>query len=352
MSYDRNKPIALAVEELNYHEKASNSQLDDKYANSGSGNYTKYGRDLDAEKDFYNGPKNGYAWCDQFYDWLLYKCFGKEVALMLLCQPKYSAGAGCYYSAMYYKQKGQFYGPNTVPQPGDQIFFTYAAGEVSHTGIVEKVVGSTIYTIEGNTSDGVYRRTYQVGQSSIYGYGRPNWDMDGGNAQQTQPAQTSTQTDSDDEITVLAREVIAGKWGIGATRIAKLTAAGHSYATVQARVNEILTGKATTPTATTPTTNSSPAVVTPVGTTYQLTLNELVQGMSDTDTDHKIERVQTLLIARGYKCGGKIDAKTGAESPDGDFGHTTKNAVEDFQRANALAVDGKIGPETMTALLK
>ena len=38
----------------------------------------------------------------------------------------------------------------------------------------------------------------------------------------------------------VAREVIQGKWGNGATRKAKLTAAGYDYATVQARVNALL----------------------------------------------------------------------------------------------------------------
>ena len=38
----------------------------------------------------------------------------------------------------------------------------------------------------------------------------------------------------------VAREVIQGKWGNGATRRARLTAAGYNYATVQARVNALL----------------------------------------------------------------------------------------------------------------
>lgn len=38
----------------------------------------------------------------------------------------------------------------------------------------------------------------------------------------------------------VAREVIQGKWGNGAARKAKLTAAGYNYATVQARVNALL----------------------------------------------------------------------------------------------------------------
>lgn len=42
----------------------------------------------------------------------------------------------------------------------------------------------------------------------------------------------------------LAQEVIAGSWGNGADREARLTAAGYNYSAVQARVNELLTGKA------------------------------------------------------------------------------------------------------------
>ncbi len=38
----------------------------------------------------------------------------------------------------------------------------------------------------------------------------------------------------------LAREVIQGKWGNGATRKKRLTEAGYSYAAVQAKVNELL----------------------------------------------------------------------------------------------------------------
>ena len=169
------KVLSIARGEIGYHEKASNANLDDKTANSGGANYTKYARDLDRVTNFYNGQKNGYAWCDVFYDWLLYTAFGADMAKKLLCQPDSSAGAGCYYSALYYREKGQFHA--TSPQPGDQIFFTYAYGEVSHTGIVEAVVGNTITTIEGNSSDGVNRRQYSTGSSNIYGYGRPDWSL-------------------------------------------------------------------------------------------------------------------------------------------------------------------------------
>ena len=47
------------------------------------------------------------------------------------------------------------------------------------------------------------------------------------------------------DLTVIAKEVIAGKWGNGEERKARLQAAGYSYSSVQAIVNE-LCGKPTT----------------------------------------------------------------------------------------------------------
>jgi len=44
-------------------------------------------------------------------------------------------------------------------------------------------------------------------------------------------------------VKLIAREVLAGKWGSGATRTKKLTAAGHDAKAVQAMVNRILSGK-------------------------------------------------------------------------------------------------------------
>lgn len=167
--------LTLAASEVGYHEKASNASLDDKTANSGGGNWTKYARDLDAHPNFYNGAKNGYAWCDVFVDWLFVKTFGETIGREMLCQPEKSLGAGCLYSAQYYKQVNRWY--RQSPQIGDQIFFSYSAGEYSHTGIVEMVNGDTITTIEGNTSDTVGRRTYNKSNPVIAGFGRPRWDL-------------------------------------------------------------------------------------------------------------------------------------------------------------------------------
>lgn len=178
------KLLAVAAGEVGYLEKKTNKNLDSKTANAGYNNYTKYARDLDKLGYFYNGRKNGYAWCDVFVDWCFVTAFGPDEAMKLLQQPKRSYGAGVGYSRNYYKKKKQFYKKN--PQPGDQIFF-YKANLVTlaHTGLVEKVDDTYVYTIEGNTRQssgvvanggGVVRKKYKLTYSRICGYGRPNYD--------------------------------------------------------------------------------------------------------------------------------------------------------------------------------
>lgn len=176
--------IAVALSYVGYLEKKSNSQLDDFKANAGSGNYTKFARDLDAIPNFYNGKKQGFAWCDVSNDaWFVY-AFGAEAAKKLLCQPWKSSGAGCKYSAEYYKAKGRFHTKN--PKIGDQIFFWNSKKTgVAHTGLVYMVDNLYVYTVEGNTSPqsgvvanggGVYKKKYALSYNRIYGYGRPDYD--------------------------------------------------------------------------------------------------------------------------------------------------------------------------------
>ena len=175
--------IKIARAEVGYLEKASNSNLDSKTGNAGSKNYTKYARDLDKIAGFYNGKKQGYAWCDVFVDWCFVKAYGVDNAKKLLCQPDKSLGAGCEYSMRYYKSKKQLY---TSPKAGDQIFFKDAEGDVIHTGIVYKVDNTYVYTVEGNTSSSsgvvanggcVREKKYKLSYNRIAGYGRPAYDV-------------------------------------------------------------------------------------------------------------------------------------------------------------------------------
>ena len=182
--FDRRKVIALAQSEVGYLEKKTNDQLDDKTANAGSNNYTKYARDLDNIGDFYNGKKNGYAWCDVFVDWLFVQCFGVDNALDLLCASRKSSGAGCTYSLNYFIAKNQYHTRKEKPEVGDQIFFG-SVGNSNHTGIVYKVDDTYVYTIEGNTSGasgvisnggGVCAKQYLRTLTNIAGYGRPAYN--------------------------------------------------------------------------------------------------------------------------------------------------------------------------------
>ena len=165
------KLLAIAAAEIGYKEKETNSQLDNPSANAGDANYTKYARDL-AAAGYYQASKQGFAWCDMFVDWcFLQLCGSKEKAEDMICQTGLY-GAGCDFSARYYKYQGRFF--TSDPQPGDQIFFNNYA----HTGIVEKIVGDVITTIEGNTSNQVARRTYSISSKSIDGYGRPKYAVE------------------------------------------------------------------------------------------------------------------------------------------------------------------------------
>lgn len=165
------KLISIARAEIGYKEKETDSQLDNPTANAGDANYTKYARDL-AAAGYYQASKQGYAWCDMFVDWCFLKlCGSKAKAEDMICQTGLY-GAGCEWSAKYYKQQNRFFTSN--PQPGDQIFFN----DYAHTGIVEKIANGVITTIEGNTSNMVARRTYSIGSGAIDGYGRPKYTVE------------------------------------------------------------------------------------------------------------------------------------------------------------------------------
>jgi len=183
--YDKQRVIDIALAEVGYLEKASVALLEQKTANAGGGNYTKYSRDL-AEVSFFNGRKQGVQWCAVFVAWCFFQAYGKAAALSLLNQPKVSAnnaGAGCRHAMNYFKAKGRFFAGE--PQAGDVIFF-YSAdrASIAHMGLVYKREGQRVYTVEGNTSGGsgvvsngggVWQKSYSLDYGRIVGYGRPDF---------------------------------------------------------------------------------------------------------------------------------------------------------------------------------
>ena len=147
------KIIEIAVGELGVKESPANS------------NRQKYGKEYGV---------NGTAWCCQFVWWV----FKHAGAAALFYGGKKTAY--CPTLMNYYKKQGQFVTKNF--KPGDIIFFDFNGnGQPDHVGIVEKVSGNKIYTIEGNTSTSndanggsVMRRTRTA--KTILGAGRPNYD--------------------------------------------------------------------------------------------------------------------------------------------------------------------------------
>lgn len=137
-----NKVIAIAKAENGYLEKRSNSQLDSKTANAGSGNYTKYWRDL---ADWGLGNYQAQYWCAGFIHWCFVKAYGLEAAKKLLLHAPYIS---CDTLASKSKAAGQRY---TSPQVGDVVVF-WNGSRYSHTGLIYRVSGGYFYTIEGNTS--------------------------------------------------------------------------------------------------------------------------------------------------------------------------------------------------------
>ena len=206
MAYDKQRVIDTALSEVGYLEKATNKNLDDKTANAGSKNFTKYARDL-AKAKYFNGSKTGVAWCAVFVAWSVWKPFGKAAALELLCQPtKDNCGAGCKFARNYFKAKGRLHTSN--PQPGDVIFFySKDKSSIAHTGLVYAVDNKKVYTVEGNTSGasgvisnggGVCKKSYALTYGRIAGYGRPNYGEPEPETKEPQapsePASTTTET--------------------------------------------------------------------------------------------------------------------------------------------------------------
>lgn len=167
----KEKFIEIAKNEVGYLEKATNSQLNDKTANAGYNNWTKYGAWYGM-----NGPSA--YWCDIFVSWCAHQAGIDDII---------GKFAYCPYHVTWFKNRGQWVTSN--PQIGDIIFFkdSNSPSIAGHVGIVYSVNSSTVYTYEGNTSGGssiiangggVFAKSYSTSNSRILGYGRPSYTFE------------------------------------------------------------------------------------------------------------------------------------------------------------------------------
>ncbi|OOB74989.1 hypothetical protein AXF41_13560, partial [Clostridium haemolyticum] len=109
-------------------------------------NITKYG-------EWYG--LNGNPWCAMFISWC-----ANEAGILNRIVSKYAScatGAEWYRTKERYKTRESGY----IPKTGDVIFFNRQGG-IHHTGIVFNVNNEIVYTIEGNSSNGVRKRNYSL----------------------------------------------------------------------------------------------------------------------------------------------------------------------------------------------
>lgn len=114
-------------------------------------------------------------------------------------------------------------------------------GTYGHVAFVKSFNGNNITVYQSNYGGTFFEEktyTVQVGATTGHGLGKflgfcyhPYYSED------NKPATVEK------SIEELAQEVLDGKWGNGANRKAKLTAAGYNYSKVQAKVNELLAAK-------------------------------------------------------------------------------------------------------------
>lgn len=109
-----------------------------------------------------------YPWCAVFVSWCANQA---QVSTNII--PK-TASVSVLYD--FFRKAGLFQpkGNGYKPKAGDILI--QKSGGASHTGIVYDSDNTKFYTIEGNTSDGVYRRSYLYNDNKLTGFGTPNYD--------------------------------------------------------------------------------------------------------------------------------------------------------------------------------
>lgn len=314
--------VNIAIGEIGYKEKASNAYLDLSTANAGSNNWTKYARDL-YNAGYYNGNKNGYAWCDVFVDWCFYKAFGKTEGQLMEYQTG-DLGAACPYSAGYYKAKGRY---GTTPQYGDQVFFQQG-GALVHTGLVVGVTSSTVTVVEGNKSNMVQKVTYNRSNSYIAGYGHPNYDtIDAPSSGSSSDSSSSASASSTSNANIKTFQTWLNNnfsAGLSTDGVYGSLTKKAAIKALQKSLNRIYG------------TYLSVDGVFGTKTVSALTGVSLKYG----STGNLVRVLQGMLYCKGYGQGGF----------DGIFGNGTKAAVIAFQKAKGLAQDGVVGKATFIAL--
>ncbi|WP_433337601.1 CHAP domain-containing protein [Spirillospora sp. CA-294931] len=145
------KLLEIARDELGYTEKGDGyTKFGDWYAKNIDGDHNPY---------FKTAP-----WCDMFLAWAADKAGVEEQAGQFAATPAH---------AKWFDEHDAF---GDEPTPGAVVFFDWSGSkdidQIDHVGLVEKVDGKTVHTIEAN-ADGykLMRKTRDM--DSIVGFGYP-----------------------------------------------------------------------------------------------------------------------------------------------------------------------------------
>ncbi len=169
---NRSDIVTVALSQIGYHEGNSTSQFHGTNG-SGTGNFTEFNYlfgKLDGNGD--GSVEYGYAWCAAFVSWCARQAGVKKSVL--------ASYASCTLWVDYFRQRQQYFSRASgyVPKTGDIIFFRQPTTQRTsdHVGIVIYSDGNNVYTIEGNTSNQVKRRSYKLSDTYIIGYGVPSYE--------------------------------------------------------------------------------------------------------------------------------------------------------------------------------
>ena len=145
-------------------------EADDKV--KGNNYHVKYNK-------WYYGYNKKAKWCSEFVAWCGYKAFGEgnkivpKVGSAAKLQKKVVENGGTWILKHGYAKT---IASAAKCKPGDIITMdTRHIGKCHHIGIVEKVSGNTVHTIEGNYGDKVGRGKRSITSGVIWAVARPKW---------------------------------------------------------------------------------------------------------------------------------------------------------------------------------
>ncbi|GAA3137179.1 CHAP domain-containing protein [Nonomuraea salmonea] len=149
MTPEIQKYIELLESQIGYSEK--------------SGSYTKfgawYGKNIEFDADYSSAP-----WCDMYLSWAAHKLGYEDWVGQFAWTVEH---------AKWFKKQGAW---GKKPEVGALVFYDWSGSNdidrIDHVGVVTRVEGGRIHTIEGNIDGGVAKRK-ERDTSKVVGYGYP-----------------------------------------------------------------------------------------------------------------------------------------------------------------------------------